>query len=426
MALSDFNLNANPVPDVRRARGVHASDFSKLPAEYKIDYDATASKKMTGVSISTPSDATPLPPSASEQEHRERIESQTGLTIDPNLEVVQERLSLMAGGKNYWLKYKFVPRQSAIEEAERVDPVAILKRLNESPRPVSRKSDGDDTFMDNINDTQFGKDAGGGTDATLERLDGYNDLLEERQKELRKMGRKLGELVVMGGGDIIEGCSIYPNQSFQIDRDIRGQEETAVAYILDYLLRFAPKFKKVRVPVVGGNHGQHRINGKRINRHDNADAKVFRMAAIAAENNPKLSHVQFYIAQEEAAITFDVQGWIYAITHGDVYGKGNGGEPTLKAWNWYRNQAAGRTPVGDADVIVANHFHHLIVKNWGKCLFVQNGAQDGGSPEFADYSGGDALAGRNTWTVSADHKFRDHQELTVPRKELILPNSLAA
>lgn len=352
---------------------------------------------------------------ASMEEHRAAVEAGTGVTVPDSLMVVPERLTIQRNGvthepERYWYKYVFRAKPADDALVTGIDAVKILNGLK-APRKPSKVYSGQSTFLDNINDLQLGKDAGGGTPATLERLDKFNDLLDDRIKTLTKYGYDLGELVTMGGGDIIEGCSIYPNQEWQIDLDMHGQEVAAVAYILDYLNRFAPKFKKVRVPVIGGNHGQNRINGKRVNRHDNSDTKVFRMAAMAAEQNPRLSHVEFYIAYEEAAITFDVQGHCYGLTHGDIYGKGKGGEPTLKAKAYRDNQAGGHKPIGDSVVLVGNHFHHEIVKNWGAWDFVQNPPQDGGSPEFSDYSGTDCEAGRATWLATPEKRITQYDVL---------------
>ncbi|WP_333725437.1 hypothetical protein, partial [Listeria monocytogenes] len=52
--------------------------------------------------------------------------------------------------------------------------------------------------------------------------------------------RNLGTLVIIGGGDIVEGCVIYPNQSYNIDLDRRGQINAAVSMILLAIDTLAP------------------------------------------------------------------------------------------------------------------------------------------------------------------------------------------
>lgn len=304
--------------------------------------------------------------------------------------------------KPVW-RYRFVIEPDS--SVESVDGVEILNRLKRTPKP-KRKLQGDGTFVINFNDTQMGKSAGGGTEATLERLDRYIDLAAARAKQVG-----CGDMVLLLGGDLIEGCSIFPNQVFELDADRRTQIETTIAVLLDLLDRLAPLFKTVRVLAVGGNHGEHRLNGKRVNRHDNDDQLVAQAVATAAARDPKLSHVAFTIAQDEPALTMEIQGHILALTHGSVYGKATGATPAAKAYSWFKNMAAGRHPVGDADILVGNHFHHQILVDYGTLLFVQNPAMDGGSPFFTDYAGTEAEPGMSTWVMTRDSRMTSYEVL---------------
>lgn len=302
-------------------------------------------------------------------------------------------------------RYRFVIEPDV--SAPVVDGIAVLnslKRKTGSLKPVT----GDNTLVLNINDLQTGKDAGGGTEALIERMDNFLTLAEERISADKK---NLGELVIMLGGDLVEGCSIYPNQNWQIDLDMRGQIRTTTGILLHSLDRLATRFDKVRVIAVPGNHGENRFHGKRNNRHDNFDQLCAEATAIAATRDSKLEHVNFNISYDQPALTADIQGHIYAVTHGSVYGKGNGGDPATKAYNWYKNMAAAHHPVGDATVLVGNHFHHEVIRNFGTLLFVQNPAMDGGSPEFEEYSGQSAPSGMSSWIVTPETRFTGYEVL---------------
>ncbi|WP_284984283.1 hypothetical protein [Arthrobacter sp. efr-133-TYG-118] len=343
------------------------------------------------------------------EDHRAKIIEQTGLTIPDNLDVVLERLTLQNGAgsvpERWWYKYKFIERADGFLSG--YDAVATLKALRSNRRRVAPTYEGGTTLGLEWNDWQLGKSVGGGTAATVERFDAAIDATVTRAKELRKIGRDPGELLIVGNGDLVEGCFIYPHQSFEIDMDRRDQLNTGTTMILDGLDRLAPLFSRVRVLAVGGNHGEHRVDGKRVNRHDNDDVKIFEDAARVAERDKRLGHVSFVLAQDEPAKTIDVHGWVYAATHGSVYGKGTGGNPLVKAYNWFRNQAAGRQPAGDADVLLGAHFHHLLMQDWGNTLFVQAPALDGGSPQFTDWSGTESAPGMMSWLITPDNKFQD-------------------
>jgi hypothetical protein len=302
-------------------------------------------------------------------------------------------------------RYRFVVEQYDAQP-DRIDAVEILNKLKRT-KSTKPKPTGDASLILTLNDTQIGKDTGGGTDATIERIDNFFHLAQNYLEDNRK---QIGDLVILMVGDLVEGCSIFPNQSFQIDRDRRDQIRETTLITLDMLDRFAPQFDTVRVMAVPGNHGENRLNGKRVNRHDNDDVLVAEATAMAAERDPSLSHVAFNIALDQAALTMDVHGHILGATHGSVFGK-TAGNPSQKAYNWYKNQAAGRTPVGDSDVLVTAHFHHEQIVNWGKLLWTQLPAMDGGSPEFAEYSGTDAAPGMGVWMMSERNKFFGYEVL---------------
>jgi hypothetical protein len=231
----------------------------------------------------------------------------------------------------------------------------------------------------------------------------------ERVEQLSRMGRSFGHLVIIGGGDLIENCAMRPNQAFELDLDRRSQIRVTTAGILEGLDRLAPRFAKVSVLVVGGNHGEHRINGKRTTREDNDDCAVFEHAALACSRDARLSHVNFHIAQGEPSKTLEVAGWVLGTTHGQVYGKGSGTGLDQKVKSWFSAQAAGRQPIGDADVLVTHHYHHLAVKDHGAWLWLQSPALDGGSQWYTDSSGMYSAPGMLTFVMTPESRMSDLQ-----------------
>lgn len=312
-------------------------------------------------------------------------------------------------------KVKKVDIEQAIEGEIEIDAVGILARFQYSSarKPfVSGVTDGDGAFVLSINDTQLGKNEGGGSVATLERMNKYTLMAEQRIEELRAAGRKLGTLVILGGGDIVEGCTIYPNQSYNLDLDRRGQINASVAMILSIIDHLARGFDRVIVLAARGNHGENRINGNRTTLYDNDDTLVFEMAKLATDRDDQLSHVEYVIAQDEPGVYVDVAGWRLATTHGDVYGKGvAGATQDKKAHAWFKNMAAGRDPLGLADVLITHHFHHDKMSDWGACLWRQTPAQDGGSEYFRQTTGEYSLPGMLTFVMTPDERYRDEAVL---------------
>lgn len=269
----------------------------------------------------------------------------------------------------------------------------------------------DSSFTLDWADWQIGKNEGGGSEAFLFRFDSAIEAAIARVHELRKIGRKLDELVIFGGGDMIEGCVIYPQQSFHIDLNRREQVRLTVALILKGLYNLAPLFERVRVVVVPGNHGENRINGNRTAISDNDDLLVFEMAEVGLQNDPNMQHVSFEIAESEVSMVTDIRGWKYGITHGDVYGKSGGSGIRNKVFNWVRTMAANRHPVGLVDVLVTHHYHHDALEDWGSMLWVQNPTMDGGSHYYKEATGHYAKSGMNSWVVTTEERFQDKQVL---------------
>jgi hypothetical protein len=307
--------------------------------------------------------------------------------------------------------YLFAVKKKSEEiAAETIDAVQILKNMNTSPALAKANNKAiESTFVLDWADWQLGKSEGGGTVALLERLDLAFNGAVKRVEELRSIGRKLEELVVIGGGDMIEGCVIYPNQSYGIDANRREQVRGTVAAILHGIATLAPHFKTVRVVVAPGNHGEHRINGNRTEIGDNDDLLVFEMAELACKNDPRFKHVSFEIAEREMSVTTEILGWTYGVTHGDVYGRGAGGSVRNKVFNWFKTMAANRHPVGGSDVLVTHHFHHDAQEDWGNTLWVQCPTIDGGSHYFKEFSGHDTRPGMASWVVTKAERYQDKQ-----------------
>ena len=299
-------------------------------------------------------------------------------------------------------RYKF--KVVKIENKNSVPAVSTLSQLRRTPKP-RRTLTGEASFVLEWNDWQMGKKEGGGSAATIERVHNAFEAAAEQIKFLRKAGVPIGSLQILGVGDMVEGCSIYPNQEYHIDGDLRDQRNNTTDLIVAGLDRLAQYFEDVHVMVVPGNHGERRVNGKRVNKHDNDDCLVFENAAREVSRDSRLGHVRFMISDDQIALTREIKGHILGITHGDAYGKTPGGSAEAKARKWFAGQAAGRQPIGDADVLITAHFHHELKANWGATLFSQGPAMDGGSPQFTDISGTWAEPGMLSFVMTEQNKY---------------------
>lgn len=304
-------------------------------------------------------------------------------------------------------------RDDAEQAQDLLEQFDGLEMLNSFNRPAGvMPAGGDSAFVINLNDWQAGKEEGGGTPALIERVQQsvYNALV--RVDELRSIGRELGTLVIIGGGDIIEGCSIYPNQSFSIDRNHSDQIFEAYRLILWVIDQVAPSFENVIVLATKGNHGENRIKGQKTTARDNYDTMIFRQVQVATERDERLSHVRYVICEPDMEYVYtEVCGWVLGTTHGDVFGKFVPGQTKmLKAWEWWKRMATGRQRI-HMDVLITHHFHHEEKADWGGAIWAQTRAQDGGSAYFEQFSGQYSDSGMLSFVMTPDNRYQDEAYL---------------
>jgi hypothetical protein len=412
MSLSDnLKKQAQESPDARRKRESHPKGYE--PGISKFHEPGVPAEVSLRLSV--------IP--ESEEKWRDEIKRVTNMDIPQDRKVELTGVRYWGDPSSPYVYCRFAISDRAMEP-DSLDVVKLLGDLRTSrngsnkqkaPKRVQRSdSRVVGAFVISWNDWQTGKKGadGRGTDALAERLDRAYDSTVARIKELRKIGRDIGKLVVVGGADMVEGCAIFPNQPYELDSDRRTQFRNTVALGLEGLDRLVPLFESTDVLVVGGNHGENRINGQRTTRTDNDDCRVFEMMREACERDKNLNHITWTIAQGEPAKTIEVAGWILGTTHGHVYGKTSAGSIEQKAYKWFMGQAAGRQPVGDSDVFITHHFHHYAARDWGATQWVQTPAMDGGSEWLTDLNGQSSQPGMLSFVMTPENRFQDMQILS--------------
>lgn len=302
-----------------------------------------------------------------------------------------------------------------VVEGDPIDPHALLKEIRKETQaiPPLRRGQIDSTFVVSLNDWQFGKKTlQGGTADTIRIVTEAVHSIKGRLQQLANMGYGFSELIIIFGGDIIEGCANTPQGAYGIEMAQRQQIEGAVALGLMVLDELAPCFPKVQVLAVRGNHGENRINGGRSTTpEDNNDTLVASIIRTAAERDEKLKHVEFTIAEDEAGVwTQTVTGWMLGTTHGDVYGKGVSGATTERKVNtWYKNMSATRDPLGNVDVLITHHYHHSQSADYGAWEWHQTPAQDGALSEYFRQSSGNYSEPGVLTFVMADKRYMEEK-----------------
>lgn len=252
-------------------------------------------------------------------------------------------------------------------------------------------------------DWQAGKADHGGVEALMERLESLRVGVTNRVRELRKLGRPVDQLVIAGLGDLVEQCDgHYPMQTFSVELDRRQQERFVRRMLVEMISDWAKLAPRVVVACVPGNHGENRRGGKAFTSfEDNSDLAVFEQAQeVFARNPEEFGHVAWVIPDGDMTVTLDVCGTVIGFAHGHQARKGS--TPQQRLRNWWLEKGASRHPIGDADILVSGHYHHLITVEDGPRTWMQAPANDGGSRWFEERGGSTTICGTLTFVADSE------------------------
>lgn len=258
-------------------------------------------------------------------------------------------------------------------------------------------------------DQQLGKSAGGGVDATVERiLDSYEKTVQ-RVKELRKIGRKIDNIAIVNMGDPIEGCDgNYASQLFTVELTQRQQLLLALDLWAQGVRQLSNLAESSEFISVLCNHGEWmRRNGKSVTSDsDNAGGFLTDALQRVLDGRPEVENLKWTIPHDEFVTTAILSGVKVAFTHGHKI--------SGKEVEWLRGQSIrilreeGREP----DIWVTAHRHHLQVEDFGPWYRFQCPSNDGGSKWYTDMTGNWSTAGTLTFLVGK-HDTRGWSDMAV-------------
>lgn len=280
-----------------------------------------------------------------------------------------------------------------VTAAARVDLDALCRDIARfRPRSKTAVNPERGSFVAPLGDTQVGKVDGGGTTAAVPRILAE---IEHGAQRFRLLDRRhhFTQVILPQLGDCIEGT--VSQGGAIVGRTDLGLTEMVRVYrrLLWAQVRAYSTAPRVLVPVVPGNHDETTRNPMTTNT-DSWAIEAASAVQDAVQENPDLrDRVRFVFPEhDELTITIDASGTVLGMAHGHQFGR----DP-LKWWN---EQAGGRSAIGDADVLLSGHFHHLRVQDHGgRRLWVQVPALDGGSTWFRHRHGQDSPSRAVTfWT----------------------------
>lgn len=277
-----------------------------------------------------------------------------------------------------WLESYRVTLKPAQTRAQLIDASELEREIKKwRPPKAAKPATGDLTAIYAIGDTQWGKDAGDGTEGTVRRVRHTLEQALLRQQEIKKRG--VGPIALPQMGDCIEGVVSQGGKiAGRLDLDLTSQIRIGRRILLEWVKAFAPLTNELIIPVVPGNHDEsHRQ--LITDPMDSFQVEIVAQVLDICKENPDLQHVTGrFPERDNSTLAVNLSGTLVGFAHG---------HQVRDAQKWWQGQALGNTAVGQADILITAHYHHYAVKNLNHRLWVQIPAMDGGSAWFADRTG---------------------------------------
>ena len=352
------------------------------------------------------------------------IPDQRQILVDFDLDpdswcITSYRKSRWQSANGEWLeayRLSIVPASSSVEKAADLDVELLIKEVSKwKPSKSEKKGTGELAFVFCPSDQQIGKRQGDdGTAQTVERLLEATQRGVQRLKDLRKIGRNIGTVVIPLPGDHVEGTSSQNGRlQGQAASDLGITEQTRVArrILMAQIKAFAPLAERVIVPVVNGNHDEA---GRQVvvDASDGWNVEIASSVQDACAENENLKHVEFRFPEKShQTLAIDINGTMLGLFHGHQSSAAN----PIK---YLQEQSAGQTPLGLCDVWISGHYHNFKCMDVGERFWVQAPTTDPGSAWFRDRHGLESPPGVLTMVIGAGHDPRsDISVITTPRKK---------
>lgn len=259
----------------------------------------------------------------------------------------------------------------AVYQAAKDAALAIDKVKPHAQKPVkdSRKARGEVALI-HATDWQLGKKtADYGIDKCRSRIQQFTDKIFELTS-LQRTHHPVKSAVVVFGGDMVEGITIFPGQAWEIEAHLFQQLFETVA-IEEFMVRsLAQFFESVHVVCEYGNHGRLGRKGE-LPANDNIDAISYQ---IARDRTSDLKNVTWQMSADWYQIA-TIGAYKALVVHGDEIKSFGGNTPAFGILRKCNAWATGVVP--DFHDVYMGHFHtpmSLTMSNGGR-IFVT------GSPE---------------------------------------------
>ena len=169
--------------------------------------------------------------------------------------------------------------------------------------------------------------------------------------------------------------------------------------LLEHVKAFAPLTERLVIPTAPGNHDQaHRLMGIAAPTTDSFAVDASMQVADALHLAGGYDHVQFITPDvDDLTVTVEAEGTVIGCAHGHQF------RGPDKAQAWWAKMGHARHRIGQANLLLSGHWHHLRVTDDSGRVHFQCPTVDPGSPHWDQRNGGGPQAGVLTLLTRDGH-----------------------
>jgi len=246
--------------------------------------------------------------------------------------------------------------------------------------PTVSTSVGDHAFVFVAGDLQLGKSDGDGTEGIIRR---YRESLQKAVDKLNTLDEMVSEILISWVGDCIEGMVSQGGRNSRRTELTTTQQVRLLRLLMTETIRaFAPLSNKVTVVSVPGNHDEAQREPVSTDPSDSWAVDALVAVSEALKFNPEaFGHVDCkMVPYDEMTTTVEVAGTKITHAHGHQWSRG-------KHYEWWSGQHWGGHDVGEADILLAGHYHTGLYEQENKKHFIRVPSMEKESTYFRHRTG---------------------------------------
>jgi hypothetical protein len=253
------------------------------------------------------------------------------------------------------------------------DAAVVVGRANPVARPARDRRRSPEVALLHLTDIQYGK----------QTPEYSSEIADERVRTVVQKALKLTAIqradhpvrdcVLLLGGDIVEGLTVFPGQAYEVDSNAFTQVFRAAALIEESILTLLEDFETVTVYDVPGNHGRLGKRGDHP-RADNLDNAVYRIVHDRI-NQPRLK----WTLNETWYSLVAIGEYRALLVHGDQIKSFGGNVPAHGLLRKANSWAAGGLPESFQDVYVGHMHQPMTLQMAGGGLVYMTPSTESGS-----------------------------------------------